>query len=212
MDFSGQFETHFTIAVDRSDVELGGLRAWASPRGLKCTHIVLARGCSASQPMLTRQGVGGLYDQLLAAREVADELGKAGFAVTRVKIEAAPGNQDIPQSDAEALNQPSAERYFEHHIKLELHANTDLNRLAAVVDPHCAHVSRNALRVREAGAQERFVTQRCHGVGQPAARQRLAALLAALAGAGYEILEHEEEFVVYDSNIGLDAGWIGAKE
>jgi hypothetical protein len=36
----------------------------------------------------------------------------------------------------------------------------------------------------------------------------LAALVAALTEAGYLPVEVEEEFVVFDSNLSLDEGWL----
>jgi hypothetical protein len=66
-------------------------------------------------------------------------------------------------------------------------------------------VSRNARRVRPDGRQERFVTQRLYRVGRETAKQHLDSLLNALNP--YEVLEIEEEFVVYDDNVTVDAGW-----
>jgi hypothetical protein len=206
MDFTGEFETHLTIrAADDADVVR--LRAWAAPRGLKCTHIVLARGQSISQPMLTRHGGGELAEQRTAATELAQELHAAGFDVTRVKIEAAPWNSGVPQSDVEGKSHPR-ERYFEHHVKLLLEAGADIAPLTAIAQRHAAHVSRSALRQRDDGREERFVTQRCCRVGRATAHAALDQLVTALTSANYEIIDVEEEFVVYDSNVALDAGWI----
>ena len=78
----------------------------------------------------------------------------------------------------------------------------------AVGAPERAAASRNARRIRDEGGHERFVTQRCGGVGRDAAGHRLDALLRALAGAGHAAVEVEREFVVYDDNPAVDAGWI----
>ena len=197
-----------TVALSpRQSVE--SLRAWAEARGLKCTHIVLARGASTSQPMLTRDGRGTLMGQHAAASAVMRELAGDGFAISRLKIEAAPWNGGAPRTDAEGAAQPP-HRYFEHHLKLLLRGDIDDAAMTGLTDlarRHAAHLSRNALRVRADGRQERFVTQRCYRVGQETARARLAVLRDALA-AKYEILDVEEEFVVYDSNLALDAGWL----
>jgi hypothetical protein len=125
----------------------------------------------------------------------------------------------------------TAPRYFEHHVKVLLDAGTGLGpgpgaaardgqrspgvsplaTLIAVAVAHDAHVSWNARRVAgPAGREQRFVTQRCHGVGLPTARGRLAALRRALADLGVHIAEAEQEFVVYDSDTAVDEGWIVA--
>jgi hypothetical protein len=205
VEFAGEFETHVTVRVANSDT-FGALRAWAKHHGLAFHHIVLERGRTPSQPMVSRRGRGRLPDELAAADGLCLQLVTAGFAVSRVKVEAAPWNEDVPSSDAEAGGHPG--RYFEHHVKLVLDPAADVAPLASLVVAHCAHLSRNARRVREDGQQERFVTQRCHAVGRNSARQRLAALLAALAAGGYRVLGVEEEFVVHDSAPGVDAGWL----
>ena len=57
MDFDGHFETHVTARAD-GPAGVEALRAWAARRGLKFHHIVLDRGRTPSQPMVTRQGPG----------------------------------------------------------------------------------------------------------------------------------------------------------
>jgi hypothetical protein len=130
------------------------------------------------------------------ARRAAATLHAEGFPVTRLKVEAAA---------AEAATRPGL--YFEHHVKLLLPAGTDLEGVRELAVRHDARLSRNARRVRPDGAQERFVTQRCHQIGLPAAKSRLSALVNALTDAGWEITEVEEEWVLVDDNPALDAGW-----
>jgi hypothetical protein len=205
-EVSGELETHISVGVRRPE-EIEALRSWGGRHGLKCLHIVLDRGASVSQPMLTRRGRGSLAGELALASELSRSLAAEGFTVARVKIEAAPWSQGVPRSEAEARAQPP-DRYFEHHVKLLLEADADVSPLARIAEGHGAHLSRNALRVREDGRRERFVTQRCRLVGREEAKRRLDALLTALAPLGYPVLEVEEEFVVYDSNLEVDAGWI----
>lgn len=209
MDFSGSLETHLTISLQQAD-EMPALRAFAAEHSLKCTHIVLDRGATPSQPMLTHQGEGTLQRALVTANELTRALSARGFSVLRTKIEAAPWNLGVPQQDGDVTETAApADRYFEHHVKLVLSAAADLDALLQTALIHHSHVSRNALRVRADGQQERFVTQRCHRVGRATSRARLAALLRALRAERWAIAEVDEEYVIYDSNLCLDAGWIG---
>lgn len=208
--FDGDFEIHVTVSCDDDGVM--GLSSWASGAGLKLTHVVLARGRVCSQPMLTLAGSGSLPEQLSAASGLALKLGVDGFAVTRVKVEAAPWTRGVPRSDAQA-RALGPEFYFEHHVKLICDPDpgfgpAGFESLVALVAPHRAHVSWNARRVRSDGRAERFVTQRCFGVGDDSAAAALADLSAALVADGHEIASVEREFVVYDSDASLDAGWI----
>lgn len=203
--FAGEFETHVTVGCDELDV--ARLGAWAEQAGFKVAHILLGRGRVRSQPMLTLTGTGTLPEQRDAAAAVVRDLGLAGFHANRVKVEAAPWNVGIPQHDAAAL-ELGEEFYFEHHVKLALGAGVGLEPLAALVIPHGAHLSWNARRVSSGGSDERFVTQRCHGVGLSRASSQLEGLYVDLREHGYQILSTVHEFVVFDSDETLDFGWI----
>jgi hypothetical protein len=205
VEFAGEFETHITVRT-ADPARIDSLRVWAEHHRLSFHHIVLDRGQTPSQPMIGRRGRGVLSGELAAASELSRLLHAAGFVVSRIKIEAAPWNRDVPDTDAAAAEHPG--RYFEHHVKLALAPATDFTALTALAVAHSAHLSRNARRVRDDGLQERFITQRCHSAGHPTARARLGALLAALAEGGYAVVSTEEEFVVYDSAPGVDAGWL----
>ncbi|MCO8277739.1 hypothetical protein M1L60_44915 [Actinoplanes sp. TRM 88003] len=193
--FDGEFEIHLTVRADP------GPAGYAEAHGLKYTRIVLDRGTTPDQPMLTARAHGPFAAVAAEAHEWQARLVAEGFTVTRVKVEASPFNADVPQHEAQA----SPDRYFEHHIKLVV--DTDGIELARHVSSrHDAHVSRNARRGDPDGHHERFVTQRCYDCGLPEARRRLDALLADLTGL--TVVEVEQEYVVLDSNPAVDAGWI----
>ncbi|WP_328298509.1 hypothetical protein OG389_12275 [Streptomyces sp. NBC_00435] len=186
-----EYETHVTVRCP-DPAELARLESWAGERELKVTHIVLARGRMTSQPMLTLPG--GDRHEVLVPR-----LRAAGFDPVRVKVETVPWTTEPPGPGG---------GYFEHHLKLLLPAaDFDRAALEALVVPHGAHVSWNARRVLPGARHERFVTQRCRGTARGAGAA-CDALVAALAGAGYEIASEEREFVLYDSDLSVDDGWI----
>lgn len=203
--FTGDFEAHLTVRCGERDAE--ALARWAEVRGLKFVHIVLDRGRSPSQPMLTLRARGTLEDAMAATERTARALAGDGFDVVRTKVEAAPWNEGVPRTDRDAAALGPG-RYFEHHVKVLQAPGEDHAGLDALVAPHAAHLSRNARRVRADGVAERFVTQRCRLVGDATAERRLDALIAALRGRGVRIAEVEREFVVHDSDESWDAGWI----
>ncbi|MCX2181755.1 hypothetical protein KV205_14615 [Streptomyces sp. SKN60] len=186
------YETHVTVRC-RTEDQRDRLAAWAADRGLKLTTIVLARGRTPVQPMLTLPDRTG-HPALVAG------LRAAGFEPVRVKVETVPWSAEVAGPGG---------GYFEHHLKLALPAGHDRAALEALVVPHGAHVSWNARRVLPGpgGRHERFVTQRHPGPADAAGRA-CDALRAALVGAGYELLSEEREFVLSDSDLSLDEGWL----
>ncbi|EFF93985.1 translation initiation factor IF-2 [Streptomyces sp. e14] len=88
--YEGDFETHLTLEPDGGEGGAERVRAWAARHGLKYTHILLDRGRTPNQPMLTWQGRGTLPAQLAEARRRADRLRGDGFRVIRVKSPESP--------------------------------------------------------------------------------------------------------------------------
>ncbi|MDV5143111.1 hypothetical protein R1T08_01945 [Streptomyces sp. SBC-4] len=191
-EFDDVYETHVTVRC-RTEGERARLGAWAAERGLKITTIVLARGRTPIQPMLT------LPDRTSYPALVAG-LREAGFEPVRVKVETVPWS-------AEPAGPGGG--YYEHHLKLTLPAAYDRAELEALVMPHGAHVSWNARRVLPGpdGQHERFVTQR-HAGPADAAGHACDVLAAALLTAGHELITQEREFVLSDSDLSLDEGWL----
>ena len=206
LEFTGAFETHLTL-TDLPEDGVGELSRFAVGRGIKLAHIVLDRGSVPSQPMLTLSGHGALTAQVEAAGSLSRDLTEAGFTVARVKVEAAPWNQDVPVDDEAAARLPGA-MYFEHHVKVVLDGDARDGPLTALVDRFGARLSRNARRRRADGRAEWFATQRCRHVGLPAAGARLDALVGALTHAGHAPAEVEREFVVLDNAPWVDDGWL----
>ncbi|MFJ7590318.1 hypothetical protein ACIQZO_23620 [Streptomyces sp. NPDC097617] len=190
IDSMAEYETHVTVRCADA-AELTRLDAWAGARELKVTHILLARGRMVSQPMLTLPDRTG-HERLVP------RLREAGFDPVRVKVETVPWTTDSPGPGG---------GYFEHHLKLLLPADFDRGALESLVVPHGAHLSWNARRALAGGAHERFVTQRWRGTSAEAGAA-CDALVAALGSAGYEIRSEEREFVLYDSDLSVDDGWI----
>ncbi|MFF2660455.1 hypothetical protein ACFVUH_24235 [Kitasatospora sp. NPDC058032] len=199
----GEFEVHLTVRPDAAEA----LTAWATGHGLKFTHILLDRGATPSQPMLTLRAGGTLEEVAATADRTAQRLAGAGFAVLRTKIEASPWALGVPAEDGDAAAHGPA-RYFEHHVKLLLPGPAPAPGLAELAVRHGAHLSHNPRRVREDGHREWFVTQRCRRVGLATAGHRLEALLTDLAADGHLIASVEREFVAVDSDEALDAGWL----
>ncbi|MFC9811115.1 hypothetical protein ACFVJM_03445 [Streptomyces virginiae] len=192
IDSMHEYETHVTVRCPDA-AELARLDAWAAARELKVTHIQLARGRMVSQPMLTlrdRTGHERLVPQLRAD----------GFDPVRIKVETVPWTTDLPGPGG---------GYFEHHVAVLLPADFDRPALEALVAPHGAHLSWNARRVGGGGRHVRFVTQRWRGAaGAAGAGAAFDALVEALGAAGYAMGSGEREFVLYDSDLSVDDGWI----
>ena len=99
----GDFEFHITVSGE----DAAGLAEWAGERGVKFTHIVLARGETVSQPMLTVCAEGTDEAVLGEAEAMAGELRAAGLVVTRVKVEASPFAAGVPVTAEVATDERS---------------------------------------------------------------------------------------------------------
>ncbi len=208
--FVGTLEIYLTLSGTKPGAEQERLQACVATLGWKYLYIVLSRGETFSQPMLTRHVCTDLTGAQGVAANAARCLAAHGFTVTRTKIEVAPTGtderrlRDVPQTDADAASAP-ASRYFESHVKLLLPPTADIAALTQIAEAHGAHLSRNARKERGDGNRERFVTLRGYRIGRDTAHQNLLAALAALS---HPVLETEEEYVIFDSNAAEDKGWL----
>jgi hypothetical protein len=206
-DYRGDFEVHLTVRAAGA-APLDRFRAWCRERDFKCIHIVLARGDNPDQPMASwRRRATTLPEVLRDAQQHAAELGGLAVLVVRLKVEAAPHNDEVPAHDADAAGH-APENYFEHHTKLLRATAAPAADLAQTCERFGAHLSLNAFRQAAPGQEERFVTLRCYAVGRDTAGPRFGQLLAALTELGEQVIGQESEYCVYDSNLGIDAGWL----
>ncbi|MBU6954995.1 hypothetical protein [Hahella sp. HN01] len=203
--FPGKYEIHITV-VTRDQVALQRFVDFCAVKEAKAIVIQLSSGEHCTQPMLCKRLSGAPEKVWEQIQELCDGMASEGFSVERLKIEAAISNANIPQHD-EAATQFPEYCYFEHHLKLRLPADYDLTVLRAKVRAYRGRLSSNAFW-RDEEHREQFVTQRIRG-GLGKAGEVLEALRTFLADNGVEIVKDIREFNIYDSNIGLDAGWDG---
>lgn len=203
MDITGSFETHITLGAR----DLERVLEYARDHGLKVTHIVLGEGKYPSQPMLTRHASGKLSKVLAETHSTANRLKGLGVETLRVKVETSIENPIVPEDERQASAMPEV-WHFEHHVKLLLEDTSDLDLVGGIAESHSARLSRNALRELGQGRQERFLTQRFYHAGKSSAQRALDALVDELHRNHISILETEAEYVVYDSNVALDSGWM----
>jgi hypothetical protein len=202
----GTFESHITISAT-DELSHERFRETCCEIGVKAVLIELPTGRSPTQLMTGAYHRGNVQQASADVASMVRRLRAAGFAVTRVKLEAIATNEDLPESDAEAIAQPGG-CYFEFHLKLNLAASADLATLTAICEDYDARLSRNAFKVQQNGRCERFVNMRLYRVGRTTAFQRFEALKQTLQGAGFEVLNQQREYAVFDSDAALDAGWL----
>ena len=197
-----EFESHLTFHLSNPE-DIQSLKEKGRELGLKCTHIVLDRGASVSQPMLTRHSSGTLDSEIRSAERIASQI---PWPVSRIKIEVHADSELAPSSSGDLVDVEGS-NYFEHHIKLQLKGFQEISTSETIAVKHGARLSRNAFRSNDE-VEERFVTQRVFGSPRSEAAKCLSPLVQELKAEGLKILEVEEEYVVYDNNCALDAGWL----
>jgi len=188
--YAGPIEFHLTTALNAKSI-------W----------IELAAGETVNQPMLGMRIDDDAEKQRDKIQHAVNAIGK-DFDVVRIKVEAAPSNKNLPQSNASASDAPS-DCYFEHHVALQITPTTNLEELRESVAKFHGHLSRNAFKEKtEASNESRFVTQRFHRMGQNEADDKLDELLAFLKSEGFDTHGVEREYNIFDSALYLDEGWM----
>jgi inosine/xanthosine triphosphate pyrophosphatase family protein len=196
--YGGAFEAHVTVRPR------DGFRDACDRLGVKCVMIELPEGETRAQPMTASVHRGELPEVQREVHAIARALVADGFDVVRTKIEALPHNADIPASDDDAARAPA--NYFEYHLKLVVPAGADLAAIAEICAPHGARLSRNAHKRRDDGSEERFVTLRVRA-GKQTSDARFAALEGDVERAA-RVVKRITEYTVYDSDLGVDRGWL----
>jgi inosine/xanthosine triphosphate pyrophosphatase family protein len=201
----GAFEAHVTVRAAALDVPR--FRDACDELGVKCVLIELPEAAVSAQPMTASVHRGTLRDVQGEVHAIGRDLVARGFDVIRTKIEALPRNGEIPLSDEEAARRSAG--YFEYHVKITLPEGDAAARLAleAVVIPLGARLSRNANARRRPGEEDRFLTLRVPGLGQPAAEARFRALLDVVEALPFPVRNRIREYTVYDSDVHVDRGW-----
>ena len=138
--------------------------------------------------------------------------------------------------DAKTKSVMSSSQYYEFHLKALIpqeHIQTALVELRAVGDTHKAHLSRNAFKTTTIRGDELvsspednsgnqkvyliyFLTLRLYSTGFAtalAAAHRLRADANAVAERFGGIADSlQREYAVYDTNLGLDKGWLDSRK
>jgi hypothetical protein len=192
----GRFEIHLTLS---SEMRAEALLAHAERLALTPTFVRLTHGRSTDQPMLTSRVEGDFASALARAEELRLALQARGIATTRTKIEVARVTGAAPYA---------TRGYLEHHVKVEL-PERGVAALQALCDREGAHLSRNVLAHVADGRVLLFCTQRTADPTQTSLADRaLASMVQALTKLdGCVIRDVENEQVLEDSNLALDAGW-----
>ncbi|GGR03706.1 hypothetical protein GCM10008957_15780 [Deinococcus ruber] len=198
------FEVHLTTTPITGDA-LAQYRVVCADLKVKALVIDLGPAMPV-QPMTCLRVTGDFQQAWTAAQQLRQQLEAQGFPCTRLKIEAAPWNTGVPDSDEQAFQEPGT-RYFEFHARLLLGQETDLAQVQQVCAALGAHLSHNPLKVRADGQHERFVTIRTWGKGRGSVQRQADLLVNRLEAEGWPVTSSVLEYAVYDDHLELDAGW-----
>ncbi|WNO10871.1 hypothetical protein [Teredinibacter sp. KSP-S5-2] len=201
--FEGVHECHITVDIQPSEVE--AFCHFCQHLGGDATVIELSNGHTPVQPMLGKiisPYEGETYEQILHLYNVL----KVRYRILRVKVEAGLENKNIPLLDDENRSLPDT-CYFEHHVKMQLRLDANLDDIRMQLKKYNAHLSNNALTVNKEN-QYRFATQRFDDIGKYNAGAKLQELLGFLSEKNIPACKVIREFNIYDSNKDLDAGWL----
>lgn len=200
--YPGNYELHLTVQCPEQQDVLNFL-AFCQAHKLKSLVIELSQGHYQRQVMISaRLGPEPVqaYERICQLQSLLSQK----FEIIRTKIEASILNQNIPQTNSEALLHTG---YFEHHVRLQLKPNQDLELLKQQCQTLNAHLSRNAIQTQTDGLQERFATQRIYQRGLNESKQVLALFLDYCQLQQIPVLNAIQEYIIYDNGLVLDQGW-----
>lgn len=205
--YSGPAEVHITVSLENTSGDKARFQRACQQHNGKSIWIELESGETVNQPMYGAR-------LFTSAQEQADEIKMLvcsfaqDFHVRRVKVEAGPHNQNIPQSSQDALDAPD-DCYFEHHVALRLNSIEDLDKLKSDLKGYHGYLSKNAFKTTpESGEHIRFVTQRFSNIGQQQANIELEKLTTFVKQQEINVRRVEREYNIFDSNLHLDQGWM----
>jgi len=205
--YSGPAEVHITVSLENTSIEKARFQKACQQQNGKSIWIELESGETINQPMYGARLFTSAQEQADEIKRLVDSFAQ-DFQVRRVKVEAGPHNQNIPQSSRDALDAPD-DCYFEHHVALGLMPNTDLDKLKSDLKNYHGYLSKNAFKTTpESGKQIRFVTQRFSNIGQPQANIELEKLTTFATRQSINVIQIEREYNIFDSNLHLDQGWM----
>lgn len=199
--FPGEFEFHITASLLSN--QTAEFRQVCESLGAKAIIIDLTQGATPTQPMLCGVSSGKPEDVFKTMRKFESELSKS-FKIIRIKIEASLKNKGIPKNEIEYDNEDC---YFEHHVKIKLDPNMDLDQLALELKSFDAHLSHNAIS-RDSCFHEYFATQRVKGFGLNEALVQFQKLNSFFESEGIPMTKSIREYNIFDSDINVDAGWM----
>jgi predicted nucleotidyltransferase len=203
-EVKGTFEFHITVQTDEDEkTNVKTFKKYCLDHKLKPIVILLDKGKHPTQVMTSSYHNGVFPDNINHINEVAQGLKDAGFKLKRVKIESMASNKGVPTTP-ELHATWDKNCYFEFHYKIHIDDKDQLRRLTDFCTqwkPRL-YVSKNQVRKKY-----NFATLRMFECGREKAFEEYQAIEKALLEEGYKINKIEREFVVYDNNLELDAGW-----
>lgn len=205
LEYEGVFEAHISIAPINEE-QANIFKNFCEAEGIKAIQIVLARGTTPIQPMSSSIHQGKFSTVKIEVETLVHKIAQLGFEVKRMKIEAAPNNQDIPQT-IEDLSRHDSKNYFEHHWKILLQ-DAPSEALLKLCEGNKIHFSQNAFKKREDGFSEHFLTLRLYEKGLQEAQQFCEEFTKVLKGQEVEVLKFITEYCVYDDFVQLDEEWL----
>lgn len=206
--YRGPVEIHVTVHLDNTEEEKVRFEMACKAQNGKCIWIELEDGQVKNQPMYGRRLPSSAPHQQAAEIYKLVEALSLEFSLMRIKVEASPHNEGIPQTNEAASTEPE-DCYFEHHLALHLLPSVNVIELKKLAVSYDGYLSRNAFKsVTAAGEHIRFITQRFHNIGQPEADAKLDRLVGYLREVSIPIVDIEREYNIFDSNLDIDRGWI----
>ncbi len=207
-NLDGLFELHVT--VDCSDV--GAFSQFCQKMDkpkLKPVVIELPYGENQKQVMTSNWVVGSYEKACGILQQVTKLVSSQGYSISRSKIEALASTKGVPETSEQVTTFPES-NYFEFHAKVVIpdEKMSRIEELSKLALSKNAHLSKNGLKQEKPGLNARFVNLRVSLKPKNEAFKLRDELVQALNEADWQTEKVQSEYVVYDSNLKYDQGWM----
>ena len=196
---TGIFEVHLITKPEYQPALFGYITNLKENKNLirprpTCAHALY--GDYPIQPMLTFMINGSSEMVTSVVKEIETDMQNKNIPIIRTKIESMAHNKGV-------IDKCYNDHYFEFHFKVKINSTKEWNKLVELIVPYGGHLFYNPY----SKTLDPIMTIRSYD-SLTELENIYSLLVKILEDNNFYIIELEQEYSVYDSNVDLDKNWL----